>query len=334
MKNRFSFFVLAVCLLIIAAVSAQASVIYVKTDGSDGNDGSTWALAKATIGGALSVASSGDEVWVKTGTYSLSTAIPTGVKLFGGFDGTETLLDSRNWGSNTTTINSGYITATVTSGSSAIDGFILTDLSGIDLTGDVTFSHNEVVDCDNIDPVISCTGVVKLVNNLIYNNNGYETRHESTCTITCASSNGDAIIVNNTISDNGFSDGGGAAIYCTGTPDIANNIIVFQAGNGIYDASAGTPTVSHNCVYGNAIANYQGFPINWQPDNDINVDPEFWDRPNDDYRLDRDSVCEEMGSNSYIDSSSGLPDYARTKDFWHHQRIATIVDIGAFESWD
>ncbi len=332
MKNRVCFLVLLA--VIVMAVSAQASVIYVKTDGDNSNNGSTWTLAKQTIGAALGIASSGDEVWVKTGTYSLSTAIPTGVKLFGGFAGSEATRDSRNWGAYVTTINSGSITATVTSGSSAIDGFVLTGLSGINLTGDVTFSHNKVIDCDDISPVISCTGVVKLVNNLIYNNDGYAEKGVGTHTIECASSSGDALIVNNTISDNGYSDGDGAAIYCTGAATIANNIIAFQEGNGILNASAVPPTVTHNCVYILGLANYCNFPLNWQPDDDINVDPEFWDRANDEYWLDRDSVCEEEGDNSYIDSSSGLPDFSRTLDFGHMLRIWSTVDIGAYESWD
>lgn len=41
------------------------AVLYVRsTDGNDADDGSTWALAKATLAGALAVAAAGDTIWV------------------------------------------------------------------------------------------------------------------------------------------------------------------------------------------------------------------------------------------------------------------------------
>ncbi|MEZ6196594.1 MAG: choice-of-anchor Q domain-containing protein, partial [Planctomycetota bacterium] len=74
-----------------------------------GGDGSSWATAYSTLSQALTDAASPtspiEEIWVRGGTYSpaLETgggaaatfSIPDGVRLFGGFAGTETALDQR-----------------------------------------------------------------------------------------------------------------------------------------------------------------------------------------------------------------------------------------------
>ncbi|MCE5313692.1 MAG: right-handed parallel beta-helix repeat-containing protein [Armatimonadota bacterium] len=59
------------------------------------NDGKSWSTAFKTIQGALNVATSGSEVWVKYGTYRERITLPSGVKLYGSFRGTETVLSAR-----------------------------------------------------------------------------------------------------------------------------------------------------------------------------------------------------------------------------------------------
>ena len=54
----------------------------------------------------------GDELWVKAGTYLPSTSgvrtasftMKTGVAIYGGFAGTESARDQRNWRSNVTVL--------------------------------------------------------------------------------------------------------------------------------------------------------------------------------------------------------------------------------------
>lgn len=71
-------------------------IIHVKKDtGSDTNSGDTWALAKKTVTAALADALSGDSIWVARGTYYERLSVPCGVRLFGGFQGTETNLRAR-----------------------------------------------------------------------------------------------------------------------------------------------------------------------------------------------------------------------------------------------
>lgn len=68
------------------------SIVFVKPDGDDINDGSSWAAAKRTIAGALDVVSAGDDVWVKGDSgavYAERITVPVDVAMYGGFGGGE-----------------------------------------------------------------------------------------------------------------------------------------------------------------------------------------------------------------------------------------------------
>lgn len=90
--------------------------------GNNANTGTSWASAKKDVQAAINAAASGDEIWVKAGTY-LPTLDPNGnaaptdpkdksfyittkdVKLYGGFAGTETTNTQRNPTTNTTILS-------------------------------------------------------------------------------------------------------------------------------------------------------------------------------------------------------------------------------------
>lgn len=91
-------------------VSPTGKKIFVKLPvdgGNDGNDGLTWATAKATLKGANAIAIAGDIVMIKSGKYlpsayrtvgvekSRSFVIKNGVNVYGGFQGTESNPDER-----------------------------------------------------------------------------------------------------------------------------------------------------------------------------------------------------------------------------------------------
>ena len=71
-------------------------------------DGNTWATAYGNLQTALTAATTGLEVWVAKGTYKTTTTttrtvyfnVPSGVKVYGGFMGTETLLSERDFKMN------------------------------------------------------------------------------------------------------------------------------------------------------------------------------------------------------------------------------------------
>ncbi|MCG3129598.1 MAG: hypothetical protein FLDDKLPJ_00332 [Phycisphaerae bacterium] len=145
--------------LALGAGPAEATVDYVRTDGSDtGVDGQSWANAFATLQKAISTATtSGDEIWVKAGTYypdegpgytnnnrSHSFVLQNGVGVYGGFDGTESNKSERDWAANVTILsgdidqddgsgdpddgNSYHVLKTVANASSStvLDGFTIT----------------------------------------------------------------------------------------------------------------------------------------------------------------------------------------------------------------
>ncbi|HEY1023711.1 MAG TPA: DUF1565 domain-containing protein, partial [Sphingobacteriaceae bacterium] len=103
-KSRISgFIVLFFFLLISASAAFSQSRWYVNgTTGDDSNSGQAWEQAFGTVTRALYSAGSGDEIWVAKGTYSPGTttasafALVSGVKMYGGFAGTETGLAQRD----------------------------------------------------------------------------------------------------------------------------------------------------------------------------------------------------------------------------------------------
>ncbi len=96
---------------LLVSTQVEAKCIYVYQGAS--GDGSSWEYAYGDLQSALHRAVAGDEIWVAAGIYyptqqadrSVSFAIPRGVKLFGGFDGTERSLDERNWERNVTILS-------------------------------------------------------------------------------------------------------------------------------------------------------------------------------------------------------------------------------------
>lgn len=99
--------------------TATANVIYVKHNATGNGTGTNWANAYTTIYSGLAAASQSDTIWVAKGTYypatpaQLTTPLNinlAGIKLFGGFAGTETSLSQRD----ITKINT--VNATIVSG--------------------------------------------------------------------------------------------------------------------------------------------------------------------------------------------------------------------------
>jgi hypothetical protein len=98
--------------LLTNAYSFASTIIYVNSSASGANDGSSWNDAYLDLQSALAVASS-CQIWVAGGIYfpsatpgnSYSFHMRSGVEVYGGFNGTESNLNQRNWLSNTTTLN-------------------------------------------------------------------------------------------------------------------------------------------------------------------------------------------------------------------------------------
>ena len=107
----------ALTALLILSTSAAASTRYVNGALATGaNDGTSWADAYRGVDAvavALTASIAGDEIWVAAGTYKATTAatrtishqLKTGVALYGGFGGSETLLTQRDYLANVTILS-------------------------------------------------------------------------------------------------------------------------------------------------------------------------------------------------------------------------------------
>ena len=111
------------CLFLFAAPAARAVVYYVNAAQPNNNgDGLSWGAAKKDLQEAINIAPAGSELWVRSGTYlptkdpggNINAAAPRNrafyivsadIKLYGGFNGTETLLSQRNVVTNITTLS-------------------------------------------------------------------------------------------------------------------------------------------------------------------------------------------------------------------------------------
>jgi hypothetical protein len=90
----------------------SSQTIYVDADAAGANNGTSWANAYTSLQSAIPLATASNEIWVAAGTYkphastrSTAFVLLTGTKLYGGFNGTETLLTQRNPKLNITTLS-------------------------------------------------------------------------------------------------------------------------------------------------------------------------------------------------------------------------------------
>jgi len=129
MNNKSNLFILLVtAALTLLAGSASAAVWYV--DGTTSGDGTSWTEGFNTIAEAITVASVGDEIWVKGGTYAITSQIQVGkaVGIYGGFAGDESERSQRDWANNVTTIDGQDTTAILKiTDEPTVDGFTLTN---------------------------------------------------------------------------------------------------------------------------------------------------------------------------------------------------------------
>ncbi len=125
---------IGVVLSLLVLSSAQATVIYVKSDAPGNQSGTNWANAFHDVSGALALADGTNavEIWVAQGTYDTTASsliLRNATGLYGGFLGTETNLNQRNWLANKTSLtNSANYVVSKTGAldsSARLDGFYI-----------------------------------------------------------------------------------------------------------------------------------------------------------------------------------------------------------------
>ena len=313
--------------------SGPNRIVRVSPVGSDGNDGSSWLLAKRTVqAGIDTAAAAGGEVWVKAGVYQERITLQNFVHVLGGFSGTETLRQQRDFSSNPTVLDGGRAGNAVTilwgsADSSRIDGFTVRNGvagavqtgtgsrygGGIHCAGSCATIANCII-TGNSDSGIYCLHAAPMiVNSRIMAN--------SSSGIYCYYSF--PTIINDTITGNTAPSGGG--IYCeTSSPAITNTIVAFNS-SGVCSSGSGTPLLRSDCVYRNFGGDYSGFPDPTGTNGNISTDPKLAWPFYVDVHIQPGSPCIDAG-----DDSAVAVDWLDMDN--QPRKWGAHVDIGADES--
>ncbi len=316
------------------------AIVRVSPSGSDANDGSSWALAKQTVQAALRAArGQGGEVWVREGVYSEGIETYPYVYLYGGFVGTETARDQRNWVVNRSVLL-GVGRAVV---SASYSGYLVSRIDGFMIRGGANphWGVGGGVSCLASSPIVAnnlITGNAASINGIgggigcefgasptIINNTITGNTAPLGGGIGCDDSSVSwPIITNNSVFGNTAVGGGG--IYSgAASPSISNNIVASNSGGGIY-STGGTPTLRNNCVYGNSGYEYSGLSAGT---GDISLDPLLFDPTSGDAHLTTPSPCIDAGW-------GGAPGLPLTDMDGQDRIVGGVVDVGADEypgSW-
>jgi parallel beta-helix repeat protein len=318
------------------------TVVRVRPAGDDANDGSSWGESKRTVQAGIDAASAlGGEVWVQAGVYEERITLHTYAYVYGGFSGTESVREERDWNVHVTTLD-GQERGSVVTGFyghrvSAIDGFTIRN--GGPSPGDGVYLSfcsptvaNNRIKFNNRGLYLGyCSPII--MNNGIIGNNGsgiYLERSFSTIVNNSIRGNGSGIytdsshptLVNNTVTGNGI---GIRLEFSSAT--ISNTIVAFNA-SGIEQAGEGpgTPTLRHNCVYGNRRHDFSGMTDPTGSDGNMSVDPVFGDSRYGNVHIQADSPCVDAGNNADVSGDRDLDGEPRV------QPAGGAVDIGADES--
>ncbi|MCA9972773.1 MAG: right-handed parallel beta-helix repeat-containing protein [Anaerolineales bacterium] len=240
---------------------ALGDILYVDAQAAGAADGSSWADAYTDLQAALAVAPAGGEIWIAAGTYyptaggdrAATFQLHSGVAVYGGFAGQETLRQARRWAQQRTVL-SGDIGA---AGVATDNSYNVVTGSGVDRTAvldGVTISggyangsgvHDKGGGLHNSDGSPTIANVT-FIDNYAVNHGG---------AIANQYANSQPLIVNCAFSGNHTDwNGGGIANLWSAHPTIVNVTLTGNSGGnggGIVNLEMGQATVRNAILHGN-----------------------------------------------------------------------------------
>ncbi len=225
----------------IPAASAADAIIYVDitVENPEGdNDGSSWQKAYTDLYLALTAAGNGTEIWVAVGNYmpasaedgrrTLSFELKSGVKIYGGFSGTETQRDQRNPDPATN--------KTILSG----------DVNGDDQTGNYDDNSYHVVTCQDVNSAAVLDGFTIRGGNANTNDNN---RGGGMYNLRCSATLSNLLFV-----DNNANNEGGGMYNESSSPQLTNVQFIGNTapqGGGMLNKFESTPNLKSVAFIGN-----------------------------------------------------------------------------------
>ncbi len=244
------------------AGGVSADTIFVDADLRMPGDGSSWERAFDSIQDAIDVAVSGDEIWVAEGVYTpevpagpeATFLIPDGVRLYGGFEGSESNLAQRDDPEDFPTILSGELSPGVnvynvvelidTDIGTLVDGFVIRDGIANGSTGR-----------NNRGGGVRTDSALGTIRNVIFRDNNAQV-FGGALSIN-GPSTGDFFTIEDCVFEDNKADGRGGAVYTNTDTNFFSCEFIGNAsetaGGALYTASDGFVFVEDSRFSGNEV---------------------------------------------------------------------------------
>ncbi|GAB5417526.1 MAG: hypothetical protein Crog4KO_07980 [Crocinitomicaceae bacterium] len=239
------------------------SLFYVDKNASGNETGENWTDALTDFQEALDRTCEGDTIWVAEGNYFGTYTWPDDKELvvLGGFDGTETSEDQRDWEANVTRLDANYsgrvLYTSSLSNNAIFDGFTI---RRGDLTADngggmynLNSSLNVLNTIFEYNDAVDGAGMYNTGSSSISISNAYFRYNDATGSGAGIYSETEAdITIDSTIFFNNISLGGGGAVF-TSDSDLDLTKVIFHdnealAGGAVY-ASGSFGNTFENCIF-------------------------------------------------------------------------------------
>ncbi|MEI6140339.1 MAG: right-handed parallel beta-helix repeat-containing protein, partial [Mariniphaga sp.] len=250
--------VVSLMLVLTGYANGGSSVVrYVSPTGAGGKNGTDWANAYDNTQLQTAINESGiTEVWVAAGTYyptadgdrTISFNMKNDVAIYGGFAGTETALEERNWTSNIT-ILSGDIGTTGDNSDNSYHVVLNTNLNSTAILDGFTIQKANANNNTYGGGIINSSSSPTLANLIVSDNYAFQGGG-----IYNLSSS--PMMINIAISRNSAEYNGGGVYYDSSSPTMTNCLINSNSalfGGGLFFGNASSPIMT-NCTIAENLA--------------------------------------------------------------------------------